>query len=50
MNEFKTAFIPGLLAYTGVRAAAAFAPASTMWQVGLGVLGAMAGIVIAKKL
>jgi hypothetical protein len=49
MNEAKALAVPALLAYAGVRAAQAFAPASTAWQVAAGIAGAAAGLFIAKK-
>ena len=49
MNEYKPFIVPAILSYTGVRAAQAFAPASTAWQVAGGIVGAFLGLVIAKK-
>lgn len=50
MNELKAALIPGLLAYVGTRAASMFAGTSQAGQVLGGIAGAVAGIILSKKL
>lgn len=49
MNEIKAALVPGVLAFVGVRAAGLFTTSQTGQVLG-GVAGAMAGIILAKKL
>ncbi len=49
MESVKSAAVPGLLAFAGVKAGQMFAPSSSIWQIVGGIGGAILGIVIARK-
>lgn len=49
MNDIKAALVPALLAFVGVRAASLVATSQAGQIVG-GIVGAGAGIILAKKL
>lgn len=48
MSSAKHLILPATLAYAGVRASALFGVTNTLAQIGVGILGAGLGLMIAK--
>jgi hypothetical protein len=49
-NEAKSLLLPATLAYAGVRGSAMLGATSAWAQAGAGVLGALAGLWVARKI